>query len=54
MDKLLSNKKYIPIVSVNVYLDAQFEKDRRCNVDHDKAGHPRMTVRHQSPVLRAK
>lgn len=41
VDKLLANKKYIPIVGVNVYMNAQFERDRRCNVDYDKNGHPR-------------
>ena len=37
VDKLLANKKYIPIVGVAVYMDAQFERNRRCNVDYDKA-----------------
>lgn len=46
VDKLLVNKKYIPIVGMKVYLDAQFEKDHRCNVDYDKAGHPRKTTRY--------
>ena len=46
VDKLLVNKKYIPIVGVKAFLDAQFEKSRRCNVDYDKPGHPRKTVRH--------
>lgn len=54
VDKLLINKKYVPIVGVKVYLDAQFEKDRRCNVDYDKAGHPRKSVRYKSPSLEAK
>ena len=54
VDKLLANKKYIPIVGVKVYLDAQFEKNRRCNVDYDKAGHPRKAVRYQSPSLEMK
>lgn len=49
VDKLLSNAKYIPIVGVETYMDAQFERDRRCNVDYDKAGHPRKAVRYQSP-----
>ena len=40
-DKLLSNKKYISIVGIEVYLDTQFEKSHRCNVNHDRAGHPR-------------
>ncbi len=51
VDKLLSNAKYIPIVGVRTYMDAQFERERRCNVDYDKAGHPRKATRYQSPVL---
>jgi len=51
VDKLLSNAKYIPIISVETYMDAQFERERRCNVDYDKAGHPRKAVRYQSPSL---
>ena len=54
VDKLLANKKYVPIVGVKVYLDTQFEKNRRCNVDYDKAGHPRKVVRYQSPSLETK
>ena len=49
VDKLLANAKYIPIVGVETYMDAQFERERRCNVDYDKAGHPRKTSRYQSP-----
>lgn len=41
VDKLLANKKYISIVGVSVYMDAQFEKNRRCNLDYDRVGHPR-------------
>ena len=51
VDKLLANKKYIPILGVKVYLDAQFEKDRRCNVGYDKTGHPRKSTRYQSPSM---
>ena len=51
VDKLLSNAKYIPIVRMRTYMDAQFERERRCNVDYDKAGHPRKAVRYQSPFL---
>lgn len=51
VDKLLSNAKYIPIVGVETYIDAQFERERRCNVDYDKAGHPRKAARYQSPSL---
>ena len=38
VDKLLANKKYVPIVGVKVYLDAQFEKNRRCNVIMTRPG----------------
>lgn len=51
VDKLLSNAKYIPIIGVETYMDAQFERERRCNVDYDKAAHPRKTARYQSPRL---
>ncbi len=51
VDKLLVNKKYIPIVGVRVYMDAQFEKEHRCNVDYDKAGHPRKATRYRSPSI---
>lgn len=54
IDKLLNNAKYIPIVGITTYIDARFEKERRCNVDYDKAGHPRKAVRYQSPVLEIK
>jgi len=47
MDKLLENRKYVPVIGIKVYLDAQFEKNRRCNVDYDKAGHPRKSTRYQ-------
>ena len=51
VDKLLTNKKYIPIVGISKYMDAQFEKDRRCNVDYAKTGHPRKSTRYQSPSM---
>ena len=51
VDKLLANKKYIPIVGMKVYLDTQFEKDHRCNVDYDKAGHPRKSTRYQTSSI---
>jgi len=54
VDKLLANKKYIPIVGVNVYMDAQFERDCRCNVDYDKAGHQRKATRYRSPALKTR
>lgn len=54
VDKLLANKKCVPIVGINIYLDAQFEKNHRCNVDYEKAGHPRKAVRYRSPSLEMK
>lgn len=51
VDKFLANKKYIPIVGMKVYLDTQFEKDHRCNVDYGKAGHLRKTTRYQSSSI---
>ena len=51
VDKLLSNAKYIPIAGMRTYIDAQFKRKRRCNVDYDRFGHPRKTVRYQSPFL---
>lgn len=53
VDKLLSNAKYIPIVGVETYMDAQFEREHRCNVDYDKAGPPRKTSR-ESLIKRIK
>ena len=50
VDKLLSNAKYIPIVGMMTYMDAQFERERRCNVDYDRTGHPRKAIRYQSPA----
>ena len=54
VDKLLDNAKYIPMVGLTTYMDVQFEKDRRCNVDYDQAGHPRKAERYQSPLLEMK
>lgn len=54
VDKLLANKKYVPIVGIEIYLDAQFEKNHRCNVDYDKTGHPRKATRYRSPSLKTR
>ena len=35
VDHLLSNDKYIAIIGLEKFLDAQFEKSARCNVDYD-------------------
>ena len=50
IDKLLSNAKYIPMVGFKIYSDVQFEKKRRCNIDHDRAGRPRKATRFQSTI----
>lgn len=50
IDKILSNKKYIPLVGFELYTDVQFEKERRCNIDYDRAGHPRKATRFQSTI----
>lgn len=34
VDHLLSNSKYIAIVGLDSFMDVQFEKSARCNVDH--------------------
>lgn len=51
IDKLLSNAKYIPIVGTEIYMNVQFEKEHRCNIDYDKAGNPGKATRYQSPAL---
>ena len=51
IDKLLSNAKYIPIVGFESYTDVQFDKERRCYFDYDRAGNPRKTIRYQSPDM---
>lgn len=52
VDKLLGNVKYIPMVGLTTYMDVQFEKDCRCNVDYDQAGHPRKAERYQPLSLK--
>ena len=51
VDHLLSNDKYIAIIGLDKFLDAQFEKSARCNVDHDKEGAPRKDTRYVSSVI---
>lgn len=51
VDHLLSNNKYIAIIGLEKFLDAQFEKSARCNVDYDKEGAPRKETRYVSPVM---
>lgn len=54
VDKLLTNQKYIPLVGIRVYMNTQVERAKRCNIDYDKAGHPRKAVRYRSPVFETK
>ncbi len=51
VDHLLSNSKYIAIVGLETYMDVQFEKSDRCNVDYDKANTPRRSTRYVSPNM---
>lgn len=51
VDHLLFNSKYIVIVGFESYVNAQYEKANRCNVDYDKAGAPRKETRYVSPVM---
>lgn len=48
---MLSNDKYIVIIGLEKFLDAQFEKSARCNVDYDKEGAPRKETRYVSPIM---
>lgn len=51
VDHLLSNDKYIAIIGLEKFLNAQFEKSARCNVDYDKEGAPRKETRYVSPIM---
>ena len=51
VDHLLSNDKYIAIIGLEKFLDAQFEKSARCNVDYDKKYAPRKETRYVSPAM---
>jgi hypothetical protein len=51
VDHLLSNGKYVAIVGLEKFLDVQFEKAARCNIDYDKEGSPRKDIRYVSPAM---
>ncbi len=51
VDHLLSNGKYITIIGLEKFTDAQFEKSVRCNIDYDKKGTPRRETRYVSPTI---
>jgi len=49
IDKLLSNSKYrAQIISFEQFIAVQFEKDKRTNLDYDRAGHSRKSNRYHS------
>lgn len=43
--------KYIAVIGMEKFMDAQFEKSARCNVDYDKEGTPRKGTRYVSPAV---
>ena len=47
-------QKIYLLVGIKIYINAQFEKAQRYNVDYDKTGRPRKAVRYQSPVFDTK
>lgn len=51
IDHLLSNGKYIAIIGLEKFMDAQFEKSARCNIDYNKKGTPRKETRYVSPTM---
>lgn len=51
VDHILSHSKYIFIVGFESFTDVQFEKSARCNVDYDKAGSLRKSIRYVSPSM---
>ena len=51
VDHLLSNGKYAAIIGLKKFLDVQFEKVARCNIDYDKAGLPRKSTRYVLHIM---
>ena len=51
VDHLLSNGRYVAVVGLEKFLDVQFEKAARCNIDYDKDGAPRKDTRYASPAV---
>ena len=54
VDHLLSNGKYAAIIGLKKFLDVQFEKAARCNIDYDKEGLPRKSTRYVSHIMAQK
>ena len=51
VDHLLSNGKYVAIIGLKKFLDGQFEKAARCNIDYDREGLPRKSTRYVSHIM---
>ena len=51
VDHLLSNGKYVAIIWLKKFLDVQFEKAARCNIDYDKEGLQRKNTRYVSHIM---
>lgn len=51
VDHLLSNGKYVAIIGWEKFLDTQFEKSARCNIDYDQEGSPRKGKPYVSPDI---
>lgn len=51
IDHILSNSKYVNIVGLQPFMDAQIEKANRCNVDYSKEDVSRKSTRYVSPAM---
>ena len=51
VDHLLPNGKYVAIIGWEKFLDTQFEKSARCNIDYDQEGSPRKGKPYVSPDI---
>ena len=51
VDHLIANGKYVAVVGLEKFLDAQFEKSARCNVDYDRNNSSRKSTRYVSPAV---
>ncbi len=51
IDHILSNSKYVSIVGLQPFMDAQIEKADRCNVDYSKEDVSRKSTRYASPTM---
>lgn len=54
VDKLLGNAKYIPMVGLTTYMDIQFEKDHRCNINYGSLHYSEMEELKRSCLMKIK